>query len=121
MGRLALQSVHVRVELFSLELREESLRAVKAVILASASILLGAVTLLLATFTLIFAVWDDPAARLRMLWALSGFYLGVTALVGFLTWRFVHYAKPPFADTLREFEKDRSWIEGKNANPQEPS
>ena len=71
-AQLVLQTLHTRIELFSVELRDEALRTVKALILISAFIFLTAVALLLVSFPIIFAVWDDPHQRLVALCALSG-------------------------------------------------
>lgn len=109
-GQLILQTLHTRIELLSLELREEAVRAVKALILVSAFIFLAAVALLLVSFTLIFSVWDDPHERLVALWCLSGFYLLGAAIAGSAAWRMLKSDRLPFADTLREFERDREWV-----------
>jgi len=109
-GQLVLQTLHTRIELFSVELRDEVLRTVKALILISAFIFLTAVALLLVSFTIIFAVWDDPHQRLVALCALSGVYLLGALVAGSVAWRMLKSDRLPFADTLREFEKDREWI-----------
>ena len=108
--QLLLQTLHTRIELFSVELRDEALRTVQALILVSAFIFLTAVALLLVSFTIIFAVWDDPHQRLVALSVLSGVYLLGALVAGGVAWRMLKSDRLPFADTLREFEKDREWI-----------
>ena len=108
--QLLLQTVHTRIELFSVELRDEALRTVQALILVSAFIFLTAVALLLVSFTIIFAVWDDPHQRLVALSVLSGVYLLGALVAGGVAWRMLKSDRLPFADTLHEFEKDREWI-----------
>ncbi len=108
--QLVLQTLHTRVELFSVELRDEALRTVQALILVSAFIFLTAVALLLVSFTIIFAVWDDPHQRLVALCVLSTVYLLGALVAGGVAWRILKADRLPFADTLHEFEKDREWI-----------
>jgi len=108
--QLVLQTAHTRIELFSVELRDEALRTVKALILVSAFIFLTAVALLLVSFTIIFAVWDDPHERVVALSTLSGLYLLGALVAGSVAWRILKSDRLPFADTLHEFEKDREWI-----------
>jgi uncharacterized membrane protein YqjE len=114
-AQLALQTLHTRIELFSIELREEAQRGMQVMILLSAFIFLAAIALLLVSFTVIFSVWDDPQQRIVALWVVSGCYVLGAAVSGGLAWKMVHAARLPFADTLREFEKDREWV--RNAAP----
>jgi uncharacterized membrane protein YqjE len=113
--QLTAQTLHVRIGIFSIELREEGLRMIRIFALMAAFIFLAAVTLLLGSFTVIFAVWDDPQARLTALGVLCGIYFAGTAVAGAIIYRALKAERLPFSDTLREFEKDRQWAQ----NPSE--
>ena len=114
--QLALQTLHTRIELLSVELREEAVRGVKALILISAFIFLAAIAILLISFTVIFSVWDDPQQRITALWVMCGVYVAGAAVAGGVAYKMLNSDRLPFADTLREFEKDREWI--RNAGSQ---
>ncbi len=117
LAQLSLQTLHTRIELFSVELREETGRALQALILVSAFIFLASVGLLLVSFTIIFTVWEDPQERIAALWGLSSLYLLGAAIAGALGWRKLKSDRLPFANTLREFEKDKEWVRGTDTGP----
>lgn len=109
--QLVAQTFHVRIGIFSIELREEGQRLVRVLALGAVFLFLAAVTLLLASFTIVFSVWDDPQARLIALWVLCAAYGIGTIVAGVLVSRAIQPEKLPFADTLRELEKDREWVQ----------
>ena len=108
---LVVQSFHVRIGIFSIELREEGQRMIRLFALTAVFILLAAVTLLLVSFTLVFAFWDSPEARMTALCTLCAAWGIGTVVAGVLISRTVQADKLPFADTLRELEKDREWVQ----------
>lgn len=108
--QLVAQSLHVRIGIFSIELREEGQRLVRVFALTAVFLFLAALTVLLLSFTIVFAVWDDPAARITALWILCAAYALGAVVAGVLLSRAIQPDKLPFADTLHELEKDREWV-----------
>ena len=99
---------HSRLELFALELQEEKLRALKAVVWLAFALILGGAGLLVALGALAFFLWD------------IGGYYGVCGLAlvllaaGAGVLRAIRHkilnGPPPFAGTIDEFRKDRECL-----------
>lgn len=91
-----------RLELFTLELQEERIRATQLFVLAGLALILVLLGVLLLTAVIIFLFPD----RFRV-FAAAG--LGLLYLLGAI-WTFAgikaRLQTPPFADTLSEFKKD---------------
>ena len=96
-----------RIELFALELQEEKLRLVEALLWAAAVVVLSVITLSLITLTIIVVFWDD--ARLAALLILTSAYLVATALAG-LGLRQRILKRAAFAGSMSQLQKDRECL-----------
>lgn len=104
-GELAVATAHSRIELFSVELREEKYRFIEALLLTAAAIALGVTALTLVTITVVVLFWEN--GRVPALCVLSAlFVIATLVLVRLLKKRLA--SAPGFSGTLRELEKDRS-------------
>lgn len=103
-----LTSVQDRVRLVGVELAEEKLRLLQAVVWIGAAIAIGTLALTMMSFTLVYLFWD--AARTTVLVALSVFY-GVLFVATLLWIRHMLARQPmPLAGTLEEIAEDRRCI-----------
>jgi uncharacterized membrane protein YqjE len=100
-----------RAELFAVEVREEAVRWLIALMLVAALVALGTLTLALITLTIVVLCWPDhPVAALV---GLSVAYLAATVMVAArLRWRLHHW--PTFSATVAELKKDKSCLEEKH-------
>ncbi|HWA08514.1 MAG TPA: phage holin family protein [Opitutaceae bacterium] len=103
-----LGGVQDRVELFSLELREEKLRQVRIVAWTCALVFISMMACTFATLTLVFLFWET--ARLPVLAGITGAYAVAAAVLGVAFRRFLARQPRPFAGTLEEFHRDRTWL-----------
>ena len=93
-----------RAELLAVEVREEAVRWLGAMLLVAALVAVGTFTLALITLTVVVFYWDDY--RMAALLGLSGIYLLVTvALAMGLRWRLQHW--PTLSATVAELKKDQ--------------
>lgn len=111
LGENLLASVQDRVELFSLELREEKLRQIRMLAWACAVGFATMMACTLASLTLAFLLWDS--ARLAVLGGMTLFYAGAAAGMGIAFRRFLARQPRPFNATLAELAQDRSCIREK--------
>ncbi len=95
-----------RLELFSLELREEQRRFLGWLILASAALFLTAITMVVVTATVIFLV--KPEWRAGAAVGFSVFYVLVTGVLVLKLRNGFRGSSKPFAETRAEFAKDYS-------------
>lgn len=93
-----------RLELFSIEIQEERHRLIQGLIWASAAIFCGAMAFIMMNVTLVYLFWDN--ARLAVLVILTLFYTLLLAAIAIGFGRYLKRQRPPFADTIREFQKD---------------
>lgn len=103
-----LESARQRVELFSLELREEKLRAVQLLIWIGAAMFAAALALTLASVTIVYLFWET--ARLPVLIGLTLFYAGGCAVAVHKVRRYLNRQPRPFEGTLTELQHDRACI-----------
>jgi uncharacterized membrane protein YqjE len=97
-----------RLELLSVEVREEKSRLIEVLIWASAAIFLGMMALTFISFTIVILFWES--ARLAALIGISLFYLA-TAIAAFLGVKSRLTKGPmPFAESLSELDKDKEWV-----------
>lgn len=101
-----------RLELFSLELKEEKLRLVQLIIWSAATVFAALMALVSASFAVVYAFWST--ALLQALLGLTLFYLVVFGAVLWRLRRCFTGQPKPFASTLAEFEKDHSCIPPKS-------
>ena len=110
LGATALGTFQNRLELFAVELQEERLRLIEALLLMGIIAALGFFTLALAAAGIIFLLWRQFGVAI--LFILSGVGLIGTLLTAWrLRERFKD--KPFLAGTLGELKKDREWLEKK--------
>jgi len=94
-----------RLELASVELREEKTRAVSILIWAGLLIFLSFMAMIALTFLAVVAFWDQAV------WVLAGFsafYL-IGGLVAWLSIK-AKLKTPPFPETINQLKKDREWL-----------
>ncbi len=106
-ARLTLEILRNRLELFSLEAREEAFRLVKLTVWVGALIVFALLTLFLLTFTVVFALPEEQ--RLIALAAFTAAYL-LGAVVSALAIRRWFKRPPPFSKSMAELVKDRKWL-----------
>ena len=107
LGSTILAILQNRLELLSVELREERVRLVNALLLAAAIVALGFFTLAFAAIALAVIVWDTFGAL--GLFALSGLGLVATLIAYWrLRLRLKHW--PFLSGTLAELKKDRELL-----------
>ena len=106
-GDTLLATAQNRVELFSVELREEKYRLIEAIICAGALVAFGTVALTMVTITIVVLFWDN--ARVPALIFLSVLY-SLAATVAWRSLRSRLNGPKVFAGTLGELEKDRACL-----------
>ena len=105
--------VRNRFELLAVELGEERLRLVDALLLAAVVVVFGLLTLVMLTFTVLFLAGEEH--RLAVAAAITVLYL-LIALGAF--WRLRTKLKnwQAFSATRAELRKDCAWLEGRDSN-----
>lgn len=103
-----------RLELFSVEVREEVSRVIQLLILTAVAIFFSAIGLVIGTFTVIFAVWNNDTARLAALIIFSFLYLGGAVWAGLTARVMLKSGDIPFGETLNQLRKDREWLKHRN-------
>ncbi len=102
---LLVAMAHNRLELFSLECREEFSFSLKLLLVVLAAFFLAMFAILLATFVLIYALPEEHRLT-GMICCAFAYFLG--ALICVFWGRSLLARHPvPFAQTLEEFSKDR--------------
>jgi uncharacterized membrane protein YqjE len=97
-----------RCELFAVELQEEKLRAVNAVVWLVEALTLGAAGLLVALGALAIYLWAVAGYL-----GLAGLSIGLLGAAGGVFVAVRHRLRsgpPPFAETIAEFRKDRECL-----------
>jgi uncharacterized membrane protein YqjE len=112
LGDNLLGTVQDRLELLSVEVKEEKLRLIQTFIWINVAVFSGMMFLVFLSLTAVYLFWDE--ARLTVLIVLTVFY-GVTFLAVVLGFR-RHIAREPrpLDSTLRELAADRSCIPREN-------
>ncbi len=108
LGAGLLASAQDRLELFSLDLKEEKLRLIQTFIWISAAVFLGMMALMFASLTLIYLFWET--ARLAVLGGMTLFYAAALAVSIVAFRRHLARQPDPFAATLHEIAEDRACI-----------
>lgn len=108
LGDGLLASVHDRIELLSIELREEKFRLVQTFFWISAILFAGIMAITFVSLTLVYLFWDS--ARLAVLGGLAMFYAAALGAI-ILGYRCCAARQPvPFAATRQEIAEDRACI-----------
>ncbi len=103
--------VQNRFELAGVELQEEKLRAVNLLVWLALAIALGTAGLLIGMGALALFLWNQAGYA-----GLVGMAVVSLAGAGWLLHsirRRIHTARPPFAETVEEFRKDRECLRRK--------
>jgi uncharacterized membrane protein YqjE len=105
-------SAQQRLELFSVELKEEKFRLIQTFIWISAAVFTGMMAVAFASLTMVYLFWES--ARLAVLVGLTLLYAGglVGIIVAFRA--FLARQPNPFAATLHEIVEDRACIRTKS-------
>ncbi len=101
-------SVRDRIELLSIELREEKFRLIQIIIWIAAILLSGTLAIIFASFALVFWFWDT--ARVEVACGLAAFYLIAFTAVALAFRTYLARQPQPFAGTLSELQNDRTCI-----------
>jgi len=106
--RTAAATLHNRVELFAIELQEEGIRFVGALLLVGLTLLLSGLTLIMGMFTVLLAVSEEH----RLLAGIIMTLLLLASALGCGLWlnaRLRHWSA--FPATRAELRKDREWLQ----------
>ena len=104
-----LGSVHDRLELFSIELQEEKLRAFRILILINAAIFCAFLALIFISMVVVYLFWDT--ARLYVLISFAIFYSAAFAGVVIALKKFIAAQPKPFEATRHELTADRDALD----------
>jgi uncharacterized membrane protein YqjE len=102
-----------RVELLAVELQEERLRLVDALLLAAVVVVFSLLALVMLTFTILFLAGEEH--RLAFATAITVLYL-LVALGAFWRLRTKLKSWVAFSATRAELRKDCAWLEDKDSN-----
>ncbi len=97
-----------RVELATIELKEEKSRLISAAIWCGVFLFSSVMALIAITFTFLFLFWEE---RLYVAIGLLAFCL-IGGLTAFLIVKKRLGAPKPFSETIAQFKKDRAWLHG---------
>lgn len=104
-GELIVATAQNRIELFSVELREEEYRFIEALLLVAAVIAFGVTALALVILTMVLLFWEN--GLVLVLCVMSLLLVGVTLVLARLL-RKKLAGESAFGATVRELEKDRA-------------
>lgn len=105
-----LAAVLNRLDLFSVEVREEVIRIVQLLLLVSIAIFFSGIGLVMATFTIMLLVWDLPVWRAVFLIAFTLLYGGGAAWAALRAKDMIENSQMPFAETINQLKKDRECL-----------
>jgi uncharacterized membrane protein YqjE len=111
-GESALALLHNRLQLFSVELQEEKLRFIQALVWLCAGVILVFLGLAIgvgAVDMLVYEKW-----RVAGLADLTVLLLIIGAILLGVMWNRLKSNGPPFSGTIQELKKDGEWIQRKN-------
>jgi uncharacterized membrane protein YqjE len=100
-----------RIELFLVELQEERIRLIDALLLVAVAIVCAVMTLVMITFLVVVIFWDTH--RLLVLALVTAAY-AVAAVVAVVKLRSRLQRWQAFSATLEEFKKDRACFKKPN-------
>ncbi len=100
-----------RAELFLVELKEERVRVIAALLLLLTGVICAMMTLVLVTFAIVIVFWDGY--RIPVLVALTAAY-AAGAIGAFVLLRRRLHRWQAFAASLEQIKKDRACLETKN-------
>ena len=102
-----------RIELLAVELQEERLRLISALLLAATLLVFALLTLVMLTFTVLLAAGEEH--RFIAAAVITAVY-GVSTLAAYwrLRTKLKHWSA--FSATRAELQKDVTWLQGKDSN-----
>lgn len=107
-----LSSARERLELFSLELREEKLRAVQLFVWVCAAVFSGIMAITFVSLAVVYLFWES--ARLAVLIAFAVLYAGGFTAIVLHCRKLVARQPRPFDATIAELTQDRACIRKEN-------
>jgi len=108
---LLLSILRSRLELLSLEIREEKLRLMSLLLWMALAVILGAIALLVVTLTLF--ILCPEGARPYVLILVSLTYIGLTIWAVMKLRRQLRECPPALESTVEQLKKDVEWIRSK--------
>ncbi|HVN36268.1 MAG TPA: phage holin family protein [Casimicrobiaceae bacterium] len=111
LGGAILGLLHTRLELAAVELDELRGRSIERLVFVLVAVLALSFAVLGASALVVVAFWDTNRIA-----ALSIVILVYVAIGLFALWRLAARSRtdrPPFAETIAQFERDRVWLAGK--------
>ena len=111
LGGAILGLLHTRLELAAVELDEVRERAIARLVLVLIAVLSLAFAVLGVSALVVVAFWDTNRVAALAIVILVYVVIGLFAL-----WRLAargRAERPPFAETIAQFERDRAWLVGK--------
>jgi uncharacterized membrane protein YqjE len=110
-GDSVLGLLHSRLELAALEVQEEKIRLLDLLLRVAAVVVLGIMALVAATALVAVLFWDrSPVAVLVIITVV---YAGATLSFWLDLKKRLKNDRPPFADSVAEFEKDLQYLRNK--------
>lgn len=109
-GNSGVEMVKNRVELATLELKEEKTRLISAAIWGGVFIFSSFMAIIAIASTLLFVFWEQ---RLYVAIGLLAFCL-LGALIAFLSVKKKTQSPALFAETISQLKKDRAWLQKGN-------
>ena len=103
--------VENRLELFLVEVQEERVRLVEALLLTVAGGVAALMTLVLITLTVVVIFWDSHRVLVLVLFSLA---YATAAAVAFRKLRARLNRWQAFTSSLDQIKKDRAWLEKQN-------
>ena len=114
LGGALLGLLHTRLSLAAVELDEARERAIERVIIILVAVLCFAFAVLGVSALVVVAFWDTNRIAALCIVILVYIAVGLFAL-----WRLAARGRtdrPPFAETIAQFERDRAWLTGKSGD-----
>jgi uncharacterized membrane protein YqjE len=112
LGDSFLAGAQERIELFTVELREEKLRLMQTFVWLGAAVFTGMMAITFASLTLVYFFWES--SRLAVLGGLTVIYAGALVVIIIAFRGYLARQPRPFAATLHEIEEDRACIRNEN-------
>jgi Predicted membrane protein len=105
-------SARERLELFSLELREEKLRAIQLFVWVCAAVFAGIMAITFASLAIVYLFWET--ARLAVLIGFAVVYAGGFVAILRYCRKLISQQPRPFDATIAELTQDRACIRKEN-------
>lgn len=105
-----LEALETRLELLSVEFKEEKAWFLQLLIWAGMTIFLMVASTIMITLTVVFAFWDNPDTRVPALVVVTLIYLAL-ATTGFFRLKMLVKDRPaPFAETIDQLKRDKQCL-----------